>query len=166
MIKYIANEDHYNEIISRVLEVQKCLWIGTADIKDLYAGGRPFLGLIAELVLKGKEIRLLHAKKPGLRFKEDFNHYPVLYTGLERTLCPRVHLKLFIFDLKVAYIGSANLTGAGLGMKGKDKRNFEAGILTDDQELVSQAVMQFDEIWMGKHCSSCRRKNYCPSPIM
>jgi hypothetical protein len=31
-----------------------------------------------------------------------------------------------IFDLETAYIGSANLTGAGMGMKGEHTRNFEA----------------------------------------
>ena len=92
-------------------------WIGTADIKDLYVEERPFLGLIANLIKKGKEVRLIHAKEPGPNFREDFVHYPVLFTGLERALCPRVHFKIIIFDLQMAYIGSANLTGAGIGMK-------------------------------------------------
>ena len=39
--------------------------------------------------------------------------------GMERALCPRVHFKIIVFDFKTAYVGSANLTGAGLGMKGK-----------------------------------------------
>ena len=39
-----------------------------------------------------------------------------------------------------AYIGSANLTGAGIEMKGSGTRNFEAGILTDDPELVEAAI--------------------------
>ncbi len=38
---------------------------------------------------------------------------------------------MMIFDWREAYVGSANLTGAGIGMKGENKRNFEAGILTD-----------------------------------
>ena len=40
-----------------------------------------------------------------------------LFTGLERALCPRVHFKIFVFDRMEAYIGSANLEGAGMGMK-------------------------------------------------
>ena len=40
-----------------------------------------------------------------------------LFTGLERDLCTRVHFKIFVFDGMEAYIGSANLTGAGMGMK-------------------------------------------------
>ena len=33
--KYIANEEHYTEVISRITSVRETLWIGTADIKDV-----------------------------------------------------------------------------------------------------------------------------------
>jgi hypothetical protein len=66
----------------------------------------------------------------------------------------------------VAYIGSANLTGAGIGMKGDDKRNFEAGILTDDPMVVKDVMNQFDEVWMGKHCKKCKRRDFCADPIV
>ena len=105
-------------MIVRVPKVKRSLWIGTADIKDLYVEERPFLGLLADLIKKGKEVRLIHAKEPGLNFREDFDHYPILFTGLERALCPRVHFKIIIFDLHTAYIGSANLTGAGMAFSG------------------------------------------------
>ena len=49
----------------------------------------------------------------------------------------------------IADVGSANLTGAGMGMKSPRKRNFEAGILTDDPEMVDAAIEQFDNMWMG-----------------
>ena len=84
---------------------------------------------------------------------------------MERQLCPRVHFKLMVFDCRLAYIGSANLTGAGIGMKGVGTRNFEAGILTDEELLVDQATTQFDNVWMGRHCRTCRRRAYCPDPI-
>ena len=35
MIQYIADEAHFKEVIARVANVKKQLWIGTADIKDL-----------------------------------------------------------------------------------------------------------------------------------
>lgn len=35
-MKYISNTDHYKEVLSRVQSVKHTLWIGTADIKDLY----------------------------------------------------------------------------------------------------------------------------------
>ena len=36
MLTYISNSTHYKEVLSRVLHVKESLWIGTADIKDLY----------------------------------------------------------------------------------------------------------------------------------
>jgi phosphatidylserine/phosphatidylglycerophosphate/cardiolipin synthase-like enzyme len=68
-------------------------------------------------------------------------------------LCPRVHFKILVFDNQVAYIGSANLTGAGIGMKSSNRRNFEAGILTDDGNLVDAAIEEFDSVWRGQYCS-------------
>lgn len=47
MIQYIADEAHFQEVIARVANVKEHLWIGTADIKDLYVGERPLLGVLA-----------------------------------------------------------------------------------------------------------------------
>ena len=170
MLHYISNLSHYTEVLSRVQSVKHTVWIGTADIKDLYVDvgkdKKPFLALIAQLIRRGVEVRLIHAKEPGPNFREDFDKYPVLYDRLERVLCPRVHFKMFVFDGKEVYIGSANLTGAGIGMKTDNKRNFEAGILTDDTEIVEQAMNQFDEVWMGKFCKTCKRRDFCIDPIV
>ena len=166
MTMYIADEAQFKEVIALAAKVKKYLWIGTADIKDLYVEEMPFLGVLADLIKKGKEVRLIHAKEPGPNFREDFDHYPVLFTGLERLLCPRVHFKIIIFDLTMAYIGSANLTGAGLGMKSARTRNFEAGMLTDEPELVDAAINQFDSVWAGFKCKDCGRNDFCPDPIV
>lgn len=166
---YISNSEHYSIVLDKVQQVRKVLWIGTADIKDLYVkqGGTsfPFLKVLSNLIQRGVEIRLIHAKEPGPNFRKDFDKYPALASGLERVLCPRVHFKLMIFDLETAYIGSANLTGAGIGMKGGDTRNFEAGILTSDSSLVEAAINQFDAVWMGSFCSKCKRKAFCSDRI-
>ena len=170
MLTYISNSAHYKEVLSRVQSVKHTLWIGTADIKDVYIEvgkeKKPFLVLIAQLIRRGVVVRLIHAKEPGPNFREDFDKYPVLYDRLERVLCPRVHFKMLVFDSKEVYVGSANLTGAGIGMKVSDKRNFEAGILTDNPEIVDCAMNQFDEVWMGKHCKACKRREFCIDPIV
>ena len=145
------------------------LWIGTADLKDLYVsrgtGSEPFLAVLDRLLRQGIEIRLLHAKEPGENFREDFDRYPGLWSRLERRLCPRVHFKLMVFDCTEVYIGSANLTGAGMGMKGDTTRNFEAGVLTDDPALVDAAAEHIDGIWQGRHCTKCRSKTFCADRI-
>ena len=167
---YICDDLHYREVVERMVGVKRELWIGTADIKDVYVKkGRkvvPLLGVRASLLERGVNVRLIHAKEPGPAFREDFDKYPILATNLERVMCPRVHFKLIIMDLETAYIGSANLTGAALGMKSEQRRNFEAGILTTDPELVSRAIQHFDSVWMGQPCAACGRKQYCADRIV
>jgi len=163
--RYIKNEEHYTDVLLKALEAQRTLWIGTADLKDLHIkpGNRaiPFLQALADRIGDGLEVRLIHAKEPGPRFREDFDRFPALAQKLERMLCPRVHFKLIIIDCETAYIGSANLTGAGIGMKSPQRRNFEAGILTDDPALVESAIEQFDNVWIGAPCETCGRTDYC-----
>ena len=169
MTTYISDIAHYNEVLARVASVQHSLVIGTADIKDLYVkvgrGSQPFLAVLDTLIRRGVEVLLLHAKEPGPNFQNDFDKFPALIKKLQRKLCPRVHFKMIIFDCEVAYIGSANLTGAGIGMKSDGKRNFEGGILTDDLVLVDAAADHFHSVWSGEHCKTCKRKAYCVGRI-
>lgn len=169
MIRYIADKEHYSEVLSLCASVKHDLWIGTADLKDLYVeGGKdvvPFLSVLDKLLKRGVDVRLLHAKEPGGNFREDFDRFPGLWTRLERRLCPRVHFKILIFDCSIAYIGSANLTGAGMGMKDEGNRNFEAGILTDEPALVDAAADHLDSVWQGRHCKTCKRKDFCGDRI-
>ncbi len=169
-IQYIRDIAHYDEVILKCAKVRSSLWIGTADIKDLYvksgSGSEPFLGLLSGLIKKGVNVRLIHAKEPGPIFREEFDRYPALFTGLERVLCPRVHFKIFVFDESEAYIGSANLTGAGMGMKSASRRNFEAGVLTDAPGLVASAMEHFDSVWAGFQCRGCGRRKFCGDPIV
>jgi phosphatidylserine/phosphatidylglycerophosphate/cardiolipin synthase-like enzyme len=166
MLQFITDAQIYRKVIGEQIPgVKKFLWIATSDLKDMYVDkkGRraPFLEVLSDLVARNIEIRLLHAKEPGQAFRKDFDRYPNLIGGMERILCPRVHLKSVIIDGQVAYTGSANLTGAGMGMKSDARRNFEAGIITDESTIVDGLMKQFDDIWRGKHCRQCRRKEFC-----
>lgn len=166
MTEFVKDREIYERVICELIcKTKKFLWLATADLKDLHVdkNGKkvPFLEILSDLVKKNVEIRLLHAKEPGPVFRRDFDRYPNLISGIERILCPRVHLKSVIVDGQVAYTGSANLTGAGMGAKSPNKRNFEAGIITTDGNLVSRIMGQFDDIWRGSFCRSCRRKEYC-----
>ena len=167
MIEFVSDREIYERVVCGLVpEVRKRLWIATADIKDLHveAGGRamvPFLGVLAGLVERGVEVRLVHAKEPGPNWREDFDRYPALWGGMERMLCPRVHFKCIIADGRKAYFGSANLTGAGLGVKSDNRRNFENGVLTDEPSLVEPLAEQFDSVWRGACCVKCGRKKFC-----
>ena len=168
--RLITDIDHYSVVLNLAALAQRNLWIGTADIKDLYVlqgkAEKPFLGVLSELLGKGVEVRLIHAKEPGPNFRADFDRHPRLAQLLERAMCPRVHFKIIVIDQMVCYVGSANLTGAGMGMKSPRRRNFEAGILTDDPALVAAAIEEFDKVWRGSECAQCQRRNVCPDPIV
>ena len=170
MLDFISDSSHYSQILELAMKAKETLWIGPADIKDFYISNgkteKPFLGVLSDLIGKGVNVRLIHAKEPGQAFREDFDKYKNLAIGLERVLCPRVHFKIIVIDCKTAYIGSANLTGAGMGMKSPNRRNFEAGILTDEPELVEAAMEEFDKVWRGEMCKKCQRKQYCGDPII
>lgn len=164
--EFITNAEIYRRVIlEAVMSAQEFLWLGTSDLKDLYVhkGKRmvPFLEIVSGLIERGVAVRLLHAKEPGPAFRQDFDHYPNLITGMERIQCPRVHFKTVVVDGKTAYSGSANLTGAGMGAKSLRRRNFEAGFITTDPEMIRQIMEQFDLVWMGKQCVECQRKDFC-----
>jgi phosphatidylserine/phosphatidylglycerophosphate/cardiolipin synthase-like enzyme len=165
-VELITDRDIYTRIIlEEIPRAGRFVWIGTSDLKDLYVAVRrrmaPFLEELSDLVTKGVAIRLIHAKEPGPAFRRDFDRYPSLIDGMERILCPRVHFKCVVVDGRFAYMGSANLTGAGMGAKNEQRRNFEMGIATTDADLVRGIMDEFDGVWMGEHCGACDRKEFC-----
>ncbi len=174
----LHDEIHRRVILGMVPEARRFLWIATADIKDMYVApggggargkGRfvPFLSVLAGLVSQGVEIRLIHAKEPGPRFRKDFDRFPELIHDerFERILCPRMHMKCVIVDGRSAYLGSANLTGAGMGAKSPQRRNFEAGIVTDDPAIIEGLMETLDQLYLGDFCLKCQRRDVCPDPI-
>lgn len=168
-ITFLTDEELYKQALEPIAQAGSFVWIGTSDIKDLHVHYQnkvqSFLAVLDSLLKRKVQVRLLHAKEPGAPFRKSFDKYPLLWKNLQRQLCPRVHFKHIIIDATFAYSGSANLTGAGLGIKSKNTRNFEAGFTTDNPVLVQSVMQQFEEVWSGRRCEGCKRKAYCPDPI-
>lgn len=172
MIDLVLNEDIHQRVIVEMLpRAERYLWIVTADLKDLHVkkGRRfvPLLEILSDLVNEGVAVRLFHAKEPGPRFREDFDRYPSLIESdlFERILCPRIHTKTIIVDGKEGFIGSANLTGAGVGAKSPLRRNFEAGFVTDEKKHLGPMMEWIDQLYLGEFCQNCQRRDTCPDPI-
>jgi phosphatidylserine/phosphatidylglycerophosphate/cardiolipin synthase-like enzyme len=172
-MRLVLNHDTYDAVVQSLIpSARKFLWLFTADLKDLFVegeGGRfvPLLEVLAQKLAEGVEIRLVHAKEPGPRFREDFDRFPefIESDAFERILCPRMHMKAVIADGRIAYVGSANLTGAGMGAKSEDRRNFEAGFITEDKESIKQLMHFMDQFFVGDFCEKCQRRDVCPEPI-
>ena len=170
-MKLVNGEETYAAFIQEAVpQAKKSLWIGTADIKNMHQdrgnGYRPFLKTLEELCCRGVEVRLLHAREPGPRFRADFDRLPKLRNSpyFERVLCPRVHFKCILVDCRRAYIGSANLTGAGMGPRSDKSRNFEMGIDTEDPATIGRLMELYESVFLGYECETCRFRNRCPDP--
>ena len=183
MIRLILNDEHMAGALGEALAAcRHRLFICTADVKDLHlaihtrqpgkAGGRPkrgwrraqsILEVFRGLSKEGIEIRLLHGGVPSGPFLAELKEG--IPKGLIMRRCPRVHAKALIADGRLMYLGSANLTGAGLGAKSARRRNFEAGIWTDELSLIDPVLDMLDRVWNGSECEECGRKDYCPVPL-
>lgn len=170
MLEFLTDREIYDKVIcGMVPKAREYLWLGTSDLKDMYVDHHnkmvPFLKVLQELSEKNIAIRLIHAKEPGENFRKDFDCYPLLWKTMERACCPRVHFKCVIVDGRWAYTGSANLTGAGIGAKSSNRRNFENGFLTDEQKIIEKLMDEFDKVWNGSQCKMCGRKTMCGDKI-
>lgn len=175
-LRLVRDEAHVSEVLeTAVLAACSSIWIATANLKDVHieaplgssarARGR-YESLFERLRLlasRGVEIRILHAASPSRALRDRTSGKRSL--NLVFRQCPRVHQKIVAVDGSFLYIGSANLTGAGLGAKGQSRRNFELGVVTDDDVLLDEVQSNFDAIWSGKHCKTCKLRTRCPKPL-
>ncbi|RPI59530.1 MAG: phospholipase [Planctomycetaceae bacterium] len=180
MVELVLNNEHLSSALGEALSgCRRRLFIATADVKDLHvpmaelaSGGRARLrrnsarsivDVFADLSSRGVEISLLHSGVPSSSFLRQLK--AGVPHGLVMRRCPRVHAKAVIADGRSMYLGSANLTGAGLGAKSARRRNFEAGIWTDEIALIDPVMDMLQTIWDGSQCTDCGRKDYCPVPL-
>jgi phosphatidylserine/phosphatidylglycerophosphate/cardiolipin synthase-like enzyme len=143
--------------------------IATADFKAMLvpSPGRrhaeSIVVILRKLAARGVEIRLLHAGVPSSAALIELKGS--LPANLTIRRCPRLHAKTVIIDSRRMYLGSANLTGAGLGAKADGRRNFEWGIWTTGPQLIESTLDQFNALWEGHQCTTCKRKDVCPVPL-
>jgi phosphatidylserine/phosphatidylglycerophosphate/cardiolipin synthase-like enzyme len=177
-VRWIEDRAHYDVVVRALSAARHSIWIATANLKDVRLEApigsvarakRRFVSIteyFAGLLARDIELRVLLATSPSQPFRESLQRrrsLPALDSWLRQ--CPRVHLKLIVVDGSDLYLGSANLTGAGMGAKGEGRRNFELGVMTSDHILLDAAQRRFDRIWSGAECKGCRLRDKCPAPL-
>jgi phosphatidylserine/phosphatidylglycerophosphate/cardiolipin synthase-like enzyme len=175
-MRLVWGKDHYDRVVRAIRDARVSVWIATANLKDVHVeapiGTRArargaFASLmdeLGELAGRGVEIRILHAGAPSRPLRARLGTSKKSREVALRQ-CIRVHMKMIAVDGAMLYLGSANFTGAGLGAKADGRRNFEAGILTTDDVMLDRMQGEFDAIWSGRQCASCRVRAECPDPI-
>jgi phosphatidylserine/phosphatidylglycerophosphate/cardiolipin synthase-like enzyme len=171
----LSGVDLYRTVVlEKMAGARESVWIATANVKAMMVEqpgqgrGRfaPVLALFRTLARRGVELRLLHAELPSRPFRQAFDRSRTLVRGgLQLKICPRVHFKCVRVDGAWVYLGSANLTCAGLGAKHPDGRNFELGVVTEDFDTIDRVTALFESVWSGAECGRCRLRSVCPDPI-
>ena len=166
----VIDAQHFHRIVREgILKAVTSLDIATADFKAMLIPepgtrrARSIVEVMRRLAARGVEIRLLHAGTPSSAALCELKKS--LPANLIIRRCPRLHFKTVVIDADRMYLGSANLTGAGLGAKADGRRNFELGIWTRSAGLIDAVLGEFNALWEGHRCVSCRRKDVCPVPL-
>lgn len=166
-----GSELYERVVLDKLRGARESVWISTANVKAMLVelapnDFRPIADLFAQLSKRGVELRVLHAELPSRPFRNAFDQHRSLTSGgMTLKICPRVHFKAVLVDGAWLYLGSANLTGAGLGAKHKDARNFEVGFVTEDFYTIDRITALFESVWSGADCKTCRLYDVCPDPI-
>ncbi len=168
----LSGRELYREVVlDKLLHARESVWLATANVKAMYVelkgGFVPLVEVLDGLAARGVALRLLHAELPSRPFRAAFDARARLVAGgLGLKVCPRVHFKAVVVDGAWAYLGSANLTGAGLGAKSDTARNFELGFVTEDFDVIDRVTALYEAVWSGAECRACRLRAVCPDPIL
>src|SRR6478672_7806028 len=169
--EFLSGRKLYERVVlDKLSHARESVWISTANVKAMFieqeGSYRSVLDLFSTLAGRGVELRILHAELPSRPFRAAFDRKRRLVRGgLRLKICPRVHFKTVLVDGAWAYLGSANLTGAGLGAKAATRRNFELGFVTEDFDILDRVTALFQSVWSGAECSTCKLFGDCPDPI-
>ena len=185
-VELVADAEHLRKVVySGMLKAGVSVDIMTADFKAMLvpdpgvdlspSRGRDAPSIVqrlARMAQRGVEVRILHAGVPSgpaltqlKRIRKQLDKSKDGVGGITIRRCPRLHAKAVIIDAERMYLGSANLTGAGLGAKADQNRNHELGVWTTSPDLVDSVSQYFNRLWEGEPCDGCGRKDVCPVPL-
>jgi phosphatidylserine/phosphatidylglycerophosphate/cardiolipin synthase-like enzyme len=120
-LTYLEGRDIYSKaVLGGILEAKQSVWIATANLKDAQVEwkGRyvSILRPLEAMCDRGIEIKILHSGVPSGPFLRDLCKGSLIgHANFRMRRCERVHLKAIITDGTGLFVGSPNLTGAGMG---------------------------------------------------
>lgn len=152
IITYIADDEHYTKVFKLMTKVKHDLKIATADLKKfkVQVGSKagvvslPLCDFFLSLVERGVHVQIVSMD-------------PFKFYNNAQEICPKLlehplfelrfnkhnHMKIFLFDDEIAYIGSANITKAAIG---KERKNHEAGFLLKGP-MLQEPIRHFEKSW-------------------
>ncbi len=166
-IKFIENEEIHTQVFENMLErANLSVLIATANLKNVHVKKKmkyiSIAHLFRELCDRDVYVSLLFSSEPSSSFLDEVNKLELdSHANFFLAKCPRVHFKCVIVDEKIAYMGSGNLTGAGIGAKSQHKRNFEMGFLIEDSAVIERILSTYTRIIEKSECPSCKLRKYC-----
>ena len=165
----ISDREHYDFLIGHIRNAKRSVLISTANIKRFSIGeteakatGESFVDILDTLANFGVDIQVI-CSSPSRGFLEDMKGHEDLMGNPHFSFktCRRCHMKMVIIDCEIIYIGSANVTAAGMGPRIDTRRNLEVGVVSSDSSLVEQGIDIFEESWSTKRCLTCYYKSEC-----
>lgn len=169
----LITDNFFQEVIKRICAAELSIKIMTADFNlfrleptkkqgKKYGDGTPFFDFLMEKANDGVSVQIICSEKSDYIQMGVKRSYSYVSTGcFDVWLCVRNHAKVVIIDDKLAYIGSANMTRAGIGQPYVSPGNFEVGILTEDPKIIASLNKRFSDIAKYKFCDGCHRRKDC-----
>ena len=149
----IVNDEHYDEVIERIRNARRSIVVMTANFKKFrlkptkgknYNDGTPFLKMLIEKAKSGVSVKdLCSSTSYGMDQELEMYYDKKAPKAFQYKQCVRSHIKMIIIDDCYAYIGSANVTGAGLGQGNYTLGHFEMGILTTDSDIPAGKALPY-----------------------
>lgn len=156
--RYIKDAEHVEVFRECLNSVKQSLYIATGDFMNVYIDGERLVSILNGMVNKGIKV-IVKCMDP--------HHNDESEQDFELIICSRSHMKIFIFDEKIMYMGSANITRAAIARNEESRKafNYEAGILTNDPNFIKQALLHFYSVAKIEECKTCKKKlckrHYC-----
>ena len=154
-ITYIEDFEHHTEVFRRMTEVKHDLKIATGDLKNFYVQVESEDGVVSlrlcdfflSLVKRGVHVQIVGMELRGFyQYAKEQCQELLKHPLFELRFNKHNHMKIFIFDNEIAYIGSANITVAAIGKRKNKPNNHEAGFLIKGP-MLQKLMRHFEKSW-------------------